>query len=98
MPAELAEALASGGGQSILEAIVQLIIQRFSNLVLQQTDCIDPARALSKFGMDSMLAAEFRTWFYQVFKVDVPFLTLLSDTTTLVSLGELVYQSITTPS
>lgn len=98
MPAELAEALASGGGQSILEAIVQLIIQRFSNLVLQQADRIDPARALSKFGMDSMLAAEFRTWFYQVFKVDVPFLTLLSDTTTLVSLGELVYQSITTPS
>lgn len=96
MPAELAEALASGHeGQSVLEAIMQLVVQRFSNLVLQQVDRIDPARSLSKFGMDSMLAAEFRTWFYQAFKVDVPFLTLLSETTTLVTLGELVHESVT---
>ncbi|KAL2867458.1 type I polyketide synthase [Aspergillus lucknowensis] len=96
LPAELAEALASGGGsQSVLEAIVQLIVKRFSNLVLQQADKIDPARALSKFGMDSMLAAEFRTWFYQAFKVDVPFLTLLAETTTLNALGELVHEQIT---
>lgn len=95
MPDELAEALASGHeGQSVLEAIVQLVVQRFSNLVLQQVDRIDPARSLSKFGMDSMLAAEFRTWFYQAFKVDVPFLTLLSETTTLTTLGEMVHQSV----
>jgi hypothetical protein len=63
-------------------------------LVLQQVDRIDPGRALSKFGRDSMLAAEFRTWFYQAFKVDVPFLTLLSGTTSLMTLGELVDRSI----
>ncbi|KAJ5635342.1 polyketide synthase-nonribosomal peptide synthetase [Penicillium longicatenatum] len=95
MPAELAEALENGHeGQSALEAIVHLIVKRFSNLVLQQIDKIDPTRALSKFGMDSMLAAEFRTWFYQAFKVDVPFLTLLSDATTLNTLGDLVHESI----
>lgn len=95
MPAELAEALEDGHeGQSALEAIVHLIVKRFSNLVLQQIDKIDPTRALSKFGMDSMLAAEFRTWFYQAFKVDVPFLTLLSDATTLNTLGDLVHESI----
>jgi aryl carrier-like protein len=70
-------------------------VKRFSNLVLQQVDKIDPSKSLSKFGMDSMLAAEFRTWFYQAFKVDVPFLTLLSDETTLNSLGNLVHVAIT---
>lgn len=96
MPAELAAALENGHeGQSVSEAIVHLIVKRFSNLVLQQADKIDPSKALSKFGMDSMLAAEFRTWFYQAFKVDVPFLTLLSDETTLNSLGNLVHVAIT---
>ncbi|PKX88903.1 type I polyketide synthase [Aspergillus novofumigatus IBT 16806] len=96
MPAELAAALENGHeGQSVAEAIVHLIVKRFSNLVLQQVDKIDPSKSLSKFGMDSMLAAEFRTWFYQAFKVDVPFLTLLSDETTLKSLGNLVHVAIT---
>jgi NADP-dependent 3-hydroxy acid dehydrogenase YdfG len=96
MPAELAAALENGHeGQSVAEAIVHLIVKRFSNLVLQQVDKIDPSKSLSKFGMDSMLAAEFRTWFYQAFKVDAPFLTLLSDETTLNSLGNLVHVAIT---
>lgn len=70
MLAELAAALDNGHeGQSVLEAIVHHIVKRFSNLVLQQVDKIDTAKTLSKFGMDSMLAAEFRTWFYQAFKV-----------------------------
>ncbi|KAI9368144.1 hypothetical protein BJX61DRAFT_239969 [Aspergillus egyptiacus] len=44
--------------------------------------------------MDSMLAAEFRTRFYQAFKVDIPFLTLLAESTTLSVLGELVHGQI----
>ncbi|KAJ5589352.1 hypothetical protein N7537_012030 [Penicillium hordei] len=96
MPAELAAALENGHEElSVLEAIVHLIVKRFSNLVLQQVDKIDPAKTLSTFGMDSMLAAEFRTWFYQAFKVDVPFLTLLSAETTLHSLGGLVHAVVT---
>ncbi|KAJ5521415.1 hypothetical protein N7527_005530 [Penicillium freii] len=96
MPAELAAALENGHKElSVLEAIVHLIVKRFSNLVLQQVDKIDPAKALSTFGMDSMLAAEFRTWFYQAFKVDVSFLTLLSAETTLHSLGGLVHAGVT---
>lgn len=96
MPAELADALANGGeGQSVMEAILQLVVKRFSNLVLQQPDKIDTTKALNQYGMDSMLAAEFRTWFYQAFKVDVPFLTLLSEATTLTTLGELVHDGIT---
>lgn len=53
-------------------------------------DKIDGARPLAKIGMDSMLVAEFRTWFYHAFKVDVPFLDLLDAAVTIRSLGEMV--------
>ncbi|CAG8973482.1 hypothetical protein HYALB_00011077 [Hymenoscyphus albidus] len=94
LPAELAAALEGGG--DILDAVMGLILKRFSNLVLLQIDKIDVKRSLARFGMDSMLAAEFRTWFFQAFKVDVPFLTLLAESTTLSALGELVCQEIET--
>lgn len=97
LPAELAAALdvsGEGGEASILDTIVLLIAKRFSNLVLVPVEKIDRTRPLVKFGMDSMLAAEFRTWFYQTFKVDVPFLTLLSEAVTLRSLGEIVEREV----
>lgn len=97
LPAELAAALdasGEGGEASILDTIVLLIAKRFSNLVLVPVEKIDTTRPLVKFGMDSMLAAEFRTWFYQAFKVDVPFLTLLSETVTLRTLGEMVEKEV----
>ncbi|RDW91779.1 polyketide synthase-nonribosomal peptide synthetase [Coleophoma crateriformis] len=93
-PPELAAALESNDANSIHDAVMNMVLGRFSNLVLLQLDKIDVNRSLSKFGMDSMLAAEFRTWFYQAFKVDVPFLTLLAETTTLNTLGELVCAQI----
>ena len=96
LPDELAAALdADGeGGASILDTVVLLITKRFSNLVLVPVEKIDTMRPLVKFGMDSMLAAEFRTWFYQAFKIDIPFLTLLSQTATIRSLGETVEKEV----
>ena len=92
LPAELDAALEAGG--DVVEACVSLITARFSNLVLIPAAKVDVERPLVKFGMDSMLAAEFRTWFYQAFKVDVPFLTLLNETTTIKSLGETVASEV----
>ena len=99
LPAELAAALDandnnSGSDASILSTIISLIAKRFSNLVLVPVEKIDSAKPLIRFGMDSMLAAEFRTWFYQAFKVDVPFLTLLSETVTLEGLGGMVERDV----
>lgn len=51
---------------------------------------IDGARPLAKIGMDSMLVAEFRTWFYHAFKVDVPCLELLNAAIIIQPLGEMV--------
>lgn len=75
---------------SILDTVILLVTKRFVNLVLMPFDKIDGARPLAKIGMDSMLVAEFRTWFYHAFTVDVPFLRLLDAAATIRSLGEMV--------
>ncbi|RAL07202.1 uncharacterized protein BO97DRAFT_429501 [Aspergillus homomorphus CBS 101889] len=51
---------------------------------------IDSTIPITKFGMDSMLAAEFRTWSYQTHKTDIPFLSILNEATTLKGLAEVV--------
>ncbi|KAI4289981.1 MAG: hypothetical protein L6R35_000743 [Caloplaca aegaea] len=94
LPAELAEALEGGNDKDILEVVLLLIKKRFSNLVLVPVEKVDDSRPLNSLGMDSMLAAEFRTWFYQAFKVDIPFLMLLSETVTLKRLAELVKEGV----
>ena len=40
--------------------------------------------------MDSMLAAEYRTWIFMAFGIDVPFLSLLGESITLKEMRELV--------
>ena len=94
LPAELAEAIESGNDKEVFEVVLGLIKKRFSNLVLVPVEKVDDSRPLNALGMDSMLAAEFRTWFYQAFKVDIPFLMLLSDTVTLKRLAELVQEGV----
>jgi len=63
-----------------------MICGRFSNLILASLAKIELHKPLAAYGMDSMLAAEFRTWIYHALKIDIPFLELLSETVTLGSL------------
>ncbi|RYP44646.1 hypothetical protein DL768_008912 [Monosporascus sp. mg162] len=63
---------------SLQGAVLRLIGKRFSGLVLIPPDQVDSRKPLAHFGMDSMIAADFRTWFCNTFKVDMPFLDLLS--------------------
>ena len=92
LPTEISEAIEAGA--DTLPVILDLIKKRFSNLVLVLVEKVDNSRPLNSLGMDSMLAAKFRTWFYQAFKVDIPFLMLLSDTVTLSRLAELVKEGV----
>ncbi|RYP54379.1 hypothetical protein DL768_000796 [Monosporascus sp. mg162] len=78
------------GAPSMQEAILRLTKRRFSNLILMPADQVDEKRPLPSFGVDSMLAAEFRTWFWNTFKVDVPFLDIVSQQKTLAHLSEFV--------
>ncbi|PTB75157.1 polyketide synthase [Trichoderma longibrachiatum ATCC 18648] len=79
---------------TMLEAILRLMKKRFSNLILMQLDAVDDGAPLPSFGVDSMLAAEFRTWFFNTFKVDVPFLDIVSPQKSLRTLAEFVEEKL----
>lgn len=76
------------------DAVLEIVKKRFSGLLLVELPKVDVKKALAGYGLDSMIAAEFRTWFYQTFKVDVSFLELLSKSTTLEALAEDVAQKL----
>lgn len=92
LPTEVAEAI--GAGSSVAEAVLTAVSHKFSSLVLIPVDKLDITKPISSVGVDSMLAAEFRTWIFQAFKVDVPYLTLLSAAATLDMLSEMIAQKL----
>jgi acyl carrier protein len=92
LPAEITKARESG--VLLSDAITAHIAKRFGDLVLITADKVGNFKPLDSYGMDSMIAAEFRAWFYQVFKVDIPFLQLLSKTTTVDSLSKIVVKEV----
>ncbi|KAK8102456.1 hypothetical protein PG984_015602 [Apiospora sp. TS-2023a] len=89
LPAEVASAM-DDEGATLEEAVLRHVTARFGNLVLTPAHKVPPQKPLAEFGMDSMIAAEFRTWFFQAFRIDVPFLELLSKTVTVASLAAVV--------
>lgn len=74
-------------GRTLANTILTQIAKQFSSLVYQEVDCEKP---LIEYGMDSIIATQFRTWFFKQFQVDIPFLELLSNTVTLSSLSSAV--------
>lgn len=94
LPVEIVDALEKG--VLLADAVLAHVIKRFANLVLLLLEQVDISKPLADYGMDSMIAAEFRTWFFQTFHVDIPYLTLLNKTTTLLSLSEAVTADLET--
>nr|ALP31878.1 polyketide synthase 22 [Diaporthe helianthi] len=86
---------AEADAATLAEAVLRLARKRFSNLILLPIDKIDDSMALPQFGLDSMIAAEYRTWFWSTFKVDVPFLDIMSPKKSLTVLASFVGDSIT---
>ncbi|RYP78219.1 hypothetical protein DL771_000696 [Monosporascus sp. 5C6A] len=93
-PSAMAMFASEAGAPSMQDAILRLTKKRFSNLILMPMDQIDDRRPLPSFGVDSMLAAEFRTWFWNTFKVDVPFLDIVSPQKALYNLAEHVEEKL----
>lgn len=77
------------------EAILGVLKRRFSHLLLTPIDQIDHKRSFAQFGLDSMIAAEFRTWIWNSLKVEVPFLDLLSPQKSLESLAAYLEKELT---
>ncbi|KAI0809557.1 polyketide synthase-like protein [Xylaria sp. FL0064] len=85
---------AEDGASSLHDSILRVLRRRFSHLLLTPVDQIDDRRSYAQMGIDSMIAAEFRTWLWNSFKVDVPFLDLLSHDKSIISIASLVEQSL----
>lgn len=96
LPAPVMKALATEARNcsSLNEAVLALVRKRFSNLLLMPLEAVDAKKAIASFGVDSMIAAEYRTWFWTVFKVDIQFLDILSSTNTLQSLTDMVEREL----
>ncbi|KAK6207062.1 hypothetical protein LQW54_007490 [Pestalotiopsis sp. IQ-011] len=96
VPAALAVAFASeANADTMQEAILLFIKNRFSNMILMPFGQVDGRKALPDFGVDSMIASEFRSWFWAVFRVDVPFLDIMSPQKSLLVLAEFVEGKVT---
>ena len=54
------------------------IVERLAKLLFMATSEIDPERGVSYYGMDSMIAAELRSWLWKTFALDISFLELSS--------------------
>lgn len=85
---------AEASAPSLKEAALRLARKRFSNLILLPLEQIDDHKPLPQFGVDSMIAAEYRTWFWSTFKVDVPFLDIMSPKKSLDSFASLVGEKL----
>ena len=92
LPPEVASAL--DAGVPLEDAVRVHVMRRFGNLVLIAFERVDAHRPLDAYGMDSMVGAEFRSWFYKAFGVDVPFLEILGKATTLDGLSRKIVSEI----
>lgn len=92
--ARLGAAAAEGGDGAVAALVQQLVMERFSRLVLVPLERMSPARALSHYGMDSMISAELRNWIWHEFETDVPFMSLMDQGLTFQSLCSLVVKAM----
>jgi hypothetical protein len=75
---------------SLSAAVLKLTKKSFSTIILLSADQIDENKRLMDYGVDSMIASEFRTWFWTAFTVDVPFLDILGQGKSLIALSDFV--------
>lgn len=96
LPEQIVAALSSGdmAEATLLQNVQVLVAQKTCNLLLLQAQDLEAQTQLSRFGMDSMLAAELRQFIYHTFEVDISFLTLLAKSTSIASLAELIARQL----
>ena len=63
------------------------IHKKLAQLLYISEDEVDSIRALSEYGIDSMIAGELRNWIFKVFKKDVSTFSLLNPGMTIEKLG-----------
>ncbi|KAL1869060.1 putative secondary metabolism biosynthetic enzyme [Paecilomyces lecythidis] len=84
----------SRNNTAVLNALGDIISQKVSSLILLPEGKLKSDQQLGNFGLDSMLAAEFRAFIFHALGVDVPFVMFLSHTTTVDSLVTFIAEGL----
>ena len=72
----------------LYEPVFEILADKLSSLTLMSRDVMKRETRFADIGVDSMFAAEFRGFLFQTVKLDVSFLTLMDESTSLGSLTE----------
>ena len=86
-----AETPNSGSESKVLKAITPMVTKGLSDLIVRPINQIEETKPLATYGIDSMLAAEYRSWFYRTFRIDVPLMDILSSSGSVKTLSKVVY-------
>ncbi|KAL1863753.1 putative secondary metabolism biosynthetic enzyme [Paecilomyces lecythidis] len=84
----------SRNNTAVLNALGDIISQKVSSLILLPEGKLKSDQQLGDFGLDSMLAAEFRTFIFHALGVDVLFVMFLSHATTVDSLVTFIAEGL----
>ncbi|RAK85213.1 polyketide synthase [Aspergillus costaricaensis CBS 115574] len=95
LPGGIARALRDNQNvESCLDALRAVVSKKISNLILLPENDLKTDQPLGDSGLDSMLAAEFRTFIFRMFEVDIPFVVLLKRSTTVDHLVDMIAQDL----
>ncbi|KAI2618912.1 KR domain-containing protein [Hypoxylon sp. NC1633] len=81
--------------EKAVEAVTTYMARRLARTMMIEEDQVQTTqKSVSNHGLDSMIGAEFRSWIFREFGVDIPFQQLLSGTLTLHKLAEILCEKV----
>jgi aryl carrier-like protein len=83
-------ALSEQDDEKLRSAVVGVIAQKFCNLILLPVEKLDVDVSMMRYGIDSMLAAELRQYIFSTTAVEVDFLMLMEQKTSVAAVARKV--------
>ncbi|KAJ8130860.1 hypothetical protein O1611_g2768 [Lasiodiplodia mahajangana] len=65
------------GRDSLIQMAQRIIVAAVAEMLFVDAESIDPAKSVAELGVDSLIAAELRSWFVQALGADISMLDLL---------------------
>ncbi|KAF2452119.1 putative polyketide synthase [Karstenula rhodostoma CBS 690.94] len=72
----------------------EAVIARIGQLLSVQVDDIDASRPMAQYGLDSLVAAELRSWLATTFRIQIPLMHMLSQTTKIQDLVDILVEQV----
>lgn len=72
------------------DAVLSSIVNRVADILFTAADTLDPSLGVSTYGIDSLVAAELKSWLITTYKSSIPFLKLLDPRTSILDLADIV--------